>query len=212
MWWKFFASRASKPKLDIGVLRKNDISLLPLDIRWNNLFRNIEKTPDILKCEERIKDLLKKQSRLTAELQEIQAGKKKCMENIIRLTPDAFDKNSEEAKKQIQWCEKEIRRINKRKQEIEIILNDIPNLIKKANLELLEHTIKLVYVKMRSNQKRVEELERLIEETRARLKEYISEKELLAQYGEETYSYFHDLLGSEELEKLDRMFFDKSGR
>ncbi|HHW00311.1 MAG TPA: hypothetical protein GXX36_12230 [Clostridiaceae bacterium] len=208
--WKFFTRPVRKPKLDIGVLRKNDIVLLPLDGRWNNLFKNTEKTTDILRCEERIKELLKQQSSLIAELEEIQVRKKQCMENIIKLTPEAFDKNSEEAKRQMQWCEKEIKRINERKREIEVNLDNIPGLIKEANLELLEYTIKLVYVKIRSNQKRVEELDRLIEETRVRLKEYISERELLAQDGADTYSYFHDLLGSEELEKLDRIFFGKS--
>ena len=208
--WKFFTRPVRKPKLDIKVLRKNDILLLPLDIRWNNLIRNTNKTSEILRCEERIKELLKKQSSLNAELEEIQSRKKKCMEKIIKLTPEAFDNNSEEAKRQMQWCEKEIKRINERKREIEEKLDDIPNLIKEANLELLEYTIELVYVKIRSNQKRIEELDRLIEETRAKRKEYISEKELLTQDGSETYSYFHDLLGSEELEKLDKSFFGKS--
>ena len=131
---------------------------------------------------------------------------RKFRQSLIR----PLDPNDKEAKRQMQWCEKEIKRINERKREIEEKLDDIPNLIKEANLELLEYTIELVYVKIRSNQKRIEELDRLIEETRAKLKEYISEKELLTQDGSETYSYFHDLLGSEELEKLDKSFFGKS--
>lgn len=210
--WKLFTKPVRKPKLDVRILRKNDISLLPLDGRWNNLFKNTEKTTDILKCEERIKELLKQQSSLIAELEEIQVRKKKCMQSIIKLTPDAFDNNSEEAKKQMQLCQKEIKRINERKREIEANLNNIPGLLNEVNLQLLEYTIELVYVKIRSNQKRVEELEKLIEETRTKLKEYISEKELLAEEGSETYSYFHDLLGAEELEKLDRIFFGKKKR
>lgn len=205
---KFFKGPVRKPKLDIRILRKNDISLLLLDERWNSLFENTGKTSDIIKCEEKLKDLLKRQARLTAELKEIQIVKKQCMDSIIRLAPDAFDNGNEDAKREMQRCEKEIKRINEKMIEIEKSLDNIPSLIREANLELLEYTIKLVYVKIRSNQKRIEELDRLIEDTRAKLKDYINEKELLSQDGTDIYSYFHDLLGAEELEKLDKKFFE----
>ena len=68
-------------------------------------------------------------------------------------------------------------------------------------------TVLVVYYKIRWNQKRVEELDRLIEETKTKLKEYIDERETMSQDDTDVYSYFHDLLGGEELEKLDRMFF-----
>jgi hypothetical protein len=51
-------------------------------------------------------------------------------------------------------------------------------------------------------------LEGLIEETKSKLKEYIDEKETLSQDDTDIYSYFHDLLGGEELEKLDNEFFE----
>lgn len=205
--FKFFKGPERKPKLDIKILRKNDISLLILDERWNSLFENTGKTSEIIKCEEKLKELLKQQSRLTSELKEIQAGKKECMGSIIRLAPEAIENESEEARKEMQRCEREIKRINERTGEIEKELNNIPYLVKEANLELLEYTIQLVYFKIRSNQKRVEELDILIEETRNKLKKYIDEKEVLSQDGDDTYSYFHDLLGAEELEKLDAEFF-----
>ena len=85
----------------------------------------------------------------------------------------------------------------------------MPDRIKAANLELLENTVGIVYFKIRSSRKRVEELEKLIEETRERLKQYIDEKESLSQDDNDIYSYFHDLLGGEELEKLDNEFFGK---
>lgn len=83
----------------------------------------------------------------------------------------------------------------------------MPSRLRKVNLELLQLTVLVVYYKIRWNQKRVEELDRLIEETKTKLKEYIDERETLSQDDTDVYSYFHDLLGGEELEKLDRMFF-----
>lgn len=196
-----------KKKLDIKVLRKNNISLLILDERWNKLFANTVKTPLIERCEQRLKELLKEEARLVAEQRENTASKKLHMDKIIKLTPLVFGKNDANAKKEMQLSENEIKRINVRSEKILELLEEMPERIKQANLELLEQTVIIVYFKIRTSAKRVEELEKLIEETRTRLKEYIDEKESLSQDDTDIYSYFHDLLGGEELEKLDREFF-----
>lgn len=202
-----FFKRTPSLKFDRKVLRKNDISILILDERYNSLFSNTRKTAEIEKCEESLKELLKEQSRLTAELKEISQQKKNHMDMIIKLTPEVFENNNEEAKKRMAEHEKEIKRIKNRMVEIEKKLEDIPDEIREKNLELLEYIVNIVYFKIRANQKRAEELESLIEETRARLREYIDEKESLSQDETDVYSYFHDLLGGEELEKLDAQFF-----
>ena len=200
---------ARRRKLDRKILRKNDISLLILDERWNKLFVNTQKTPRIASCEEKLKELLKEEARLNTEAAEIATEKKKHMDRIIKLTPAVFEQNDEEAKKEMDSCQKEIRRINDRIPKIKEALDGMPDRIKAANLELLENTVGIVYFKIRSGRKRVEELEKLIEETRERLKQYIDEKESLSQDDNDIYSYFHDLLGGEELEKLDNEFFGK---
>ena len=196
-----------RKKLDIKVLRKNNISLLILDERWNKLFTNTLKTPTIERCEVRLRELLKEEVRLSAEQKEIAVSKKQHMDNIIKLTTDVFENNDEAAKKAMQLSESEIKRINDRSLQIEKQLDGIPERIKQANLELLEQMVNIVYFKIRSSRKRVEELEKLIEECRTKLKEYIDEKESLSQNDTDIYSYFHDLLGGEELEKLDKEFF-----
>ncbi|HEX3029889.1 MAG TPA: hypothetical protein VHT34_11430 [Clostridia bacterium] len=202
-----FLKKPQKKNFDRKVLRKNDISLLTIDERWNSLFTNTEKTPEIMKYEEELKELLKEQARLISEAKEISNHKKACMDKIIQLTTEVFDNNNEKAKDEMQACEKEIKRINERAVKIEERLDTIPDSIKEANLKLLEITVNIVYFKIRSNQKRVAELEKLIEDTRSSLKQYIDEKESLSQDDTDIYSYFHDLLGGEELEKLDKDYF-----
>lgn len=193
--------------LDIKVLRKNDISLLILDERWNKLFTNTQKSPVIEQYEKQLKDLMKEQARLLTEQKAIPVLKKNNMDKIISLTSEVFDKNDETAKNEMQLAEKEIKRLNDRSKIIEDRLNEIPDEIKQVNLRLLEETINVVYFKIRSAGKRVKELEGLIDECKAKLKQYIDEKESLAQDDAEIYSYFHDLLGAEELERLDKEYF-----
>ena len=195
-------------KFDTSTLRKNNISLLILDERWNRLFANAPKSPSIERIEHKLKELLKEEARLIAEQKEIASAKKSHMDKIIRLTPEVFEKNDETAKQEMQDSEREIKRINSRVKRIEELLDEMPDRKKKANLELLEETVNIVYYKIGSARKRVKELEKLIEETRSRLKEYIDEKETLSQDDTDIYSYFHDLLGGEELERLDSEFFE----
>jgi phage terminase Nu1 subunit (DNA packaging protein) len=194
-------------KFDKSTLRKNDISLLILDERWNKLFVNAQKTAAVERSEQKLRELLKEEARLTAEQKEMAAAKKQHMDRIIKLTPDVFEQDDADAKEEMKASEREIKKINERSKQIEELLDEMPDRIRRANLELLELTVNIVYFKMRSARKRVEELDKLIEETRAKLKEYIDEKETLSQDDSDIYSYFHDLLGAEELEKLDREFF-----
>lgn len=210
----FLKMNSHKQKFDKKILRKNDISILILDERWNSLFTNIEKTSEILKCEENIKDLLKEQSRLIAESKENAKKKKACMDKIMALTTEVFENGNDGAKDEMQACEKEIQRINERAGMWQEELDNIPDRIKETNLELLEHTVYAVYFKIRTNMKRVEQLGKLIEEIHSmieqshlKMKEYIDEKETLSDDYTDVYSYFHDLIGGEELEKLDKEYF-----
>ena len=83
----------------------------------------------------------------------------------------------------------------------------MPSRLRKVNLELLQLTVLVVYYKIRLNQTGVEELDRLLEETKMKLNENIDDRETLSQDDTDVHSYFHDLLGGEKLVKLDRMFF-----
>lgn len=205
--WKLFNRKKTGTELDIKVLIKNDISLLTLDERWNGLFKNIVKTAEIEEAENKIREMLKEQSRLIAESKEIGIKKKECMDNIIRLTTEVFDNNNQNAQNEMQECEKTILGINSRIKEIEERLEEMPNEIRQANLELLEQTIKLVYFSIRENREKVVQLDKEIYETRDKLKKLIDERELIAQDDTDTYSYFHDLLGGDMLQKLDEQYF-----
>ena len=202
---RFF--RRKKPIIfDKGVLRKNDISLLILDERWNSLFKQSEKSSSFLKAEQALKDLLKEQARLETEKQEITQRKKKCMATILQLSDENYQKNHPSALEDMQKCQQEITVINDRLAEIEDEISKIPERIKKAKLDLLELTVNDVYDRLRTAQLKIKKLESEIELQKEKLKNMIAEKEGLSELVENAYSYFHDLLGGEEVEKFDKEF------
>lgn len=208
--FNFFKANSTNKnkKFDGKTLKKNDISILILDERWNALFNNWEKTEEVLIYEKNLRELLKEEARLINEINEVNLQKKNSMDKILKLTTLVFEKKDEESRNEMEKCQKEINKINDRLLEIEKEIDSIPQKIKETNLELLEVTVNTVYFKMRQNQNRYKELEKLVEETKKKLEEYIDEKGRLGEDYTDTYSYFHNLLGGEELEKLDKEFFD----
>ncbi|MDQ2085617.1 hypothetical protein RBH29_04105 [Herbivorax sp. ANBcel31] len=202
-------SKNLKNKFDRKVLKKNNISILILDERWNSLFKNIKKTDKIIRIEKELINLLKEEARLNSEFKEISNQKKKCLNKIIELTPKVFEENNENSRIEMESCEKSIKKINQRFEEIGKEIEIIPDKIKDKNLELLESTVNTVYFKMRKNQKRLKELENLIDQARKSLESYIDEKGELSEDDTDIYTYFHDLIGKEELEKLDKEYFEK---
>lgn len=197
-------------KFNKYVLKSNDISLLILDERWNGIFNHAEKTEEIIKVEEELRSLLKQQSKLIEEQRSAGARKKELVAGILALTQETFENNNEEARVKMNQCEQEIKDINERNTKIEEELDELPRKLKEKNMELLEIAVEKVYFTLRGRQKRLEELTSLIEETREKLKGYIDEKETLAQENNDSYSYFHDLLGSAEIERLDKLYFSEN--
>lgn len=213
--FSIFKKRNNKPNkksnkkvnFDKKILRKNNISILVLDERWNSLFKNVEKTEKIIKLERELIELLKEESRLNSEYKDISVKKSKCLKRIVELTSQVFEENDEKARMEMEECEKNIKEINNRFKEIEKEIETIPDKIKDKNLELLESIVFTVYFKIRANQRRIKELEKLIEETKRNLEKYIDEKGRITEDDADIYTYFHDLIGKEELEKLDREYF-----
>lgn len=199
-------------KFNKYVLRSNDISLLILDERWNGIFNHSEKTEEIIKVEEELRSLLKRQSKLLDEQKNASARKKELVAGILALTQETFENNNEDARVKMTQCEQEIKEINERLTKIDEELDELPGKLKNKNMELLEIAVEKVYFTLRRKQKRLEELTSLIEETREKLKGYIDEKETLAQENNDSYSYFHDLLGSGEIERLDKLFFSAEAK
>lgn len=200
--------KKKKINFDQNILRKNDISMLIIDERWNQLFNKEEKTTPIVKCEQNLKHLLKEQARLVTEQKDITNKKKKCMETIVMLTDKAYQENDEKALEEMQQCQKEIAHINERIKAIDLELQEIPEKIKQANMELLEETVNAVYTKIKTSEQTIKQLESEIGILKDKLRNSIIKKQELAELVENAYSYFHDLIGKEELERLDKEYME----
>ena len=198
--------KEKKIHLGKNILKKNGITLLFVDERWKKLYDKYAKTQDIINFENEISSLLKEQSRLKLELKQLNAGKKEYMDKIVSLTSQVFDNDSDNAREDMDYCRKEIRRMNLRGAEIERRLEEIPGIIDGDNLEMLECAVNYTYEKMNGYIKRMGELEGLVDEARVKLRKYVEEMQIISDDYSLIYSNMHDLLGSEEIDRLDRLY------
>ena len=205
---KFLDGFHLRKKLDLpdNLLKLSSISVLTLDERWNIFFRSLEKTSVIVKCEEKIKDLIKERARLTAELKENTSMKKMLLREIVELTSEASDSDDESALVKIDECRMKVEGINARKPEIEERLTALPSEIMNANMELLENAASYLYHDIKKKQRRLNELNKLIMEMSETLDSYTEEREVLTCTYNEMYSSFHDLLGADLISELDKRY------
>jgi len=196
-----------KIKFDIATLKRNDISILTLDERWNRLFKIIPINREIEKYQDNLNKLIGQEAALFQEQQNIEPEKKKHMNNIIALTQEAFDKNNEQAKRSLTESKQRIEQLNKRAVELEDELLAMKNKIRESNFKLLEETVRYVYNVMAKSKEREAKLEAELDLLKKRLKELQIQRQNLTTDWTEVYAFFHDLMGSDELTKLDKQFF-----
>ncbi len=195
-----------KLNFDIATLKRNDISILTLDERWNKLFKNIPISREIKKRQDALNKLLAQEAVLFQEQKSIEPNKKKHMKNIISLTSEAFEKNNEQAKHALADSKLHIEQLNERAKELEDELFAKKAKIRESNFKLLEETVRYVYDVIEKSKKKEEKLEAEVDLLKKRLKDLQAQKQSITTNWTEIYSFFHNLLGSYELTKLDEQF------
>lgn len=198
-----------KLKFDIATLKKNDISILTLDERWNRIFKIIPISKGIIKCQDNLNRLIAQEAALFQEQQNIEPEKKKHMNNIMALTQEAFEKNNDQAKRSISDSKLRIEQLNKRAGEIDDELLEMKNKIRESNFKLLEETVRYVYSVITRSRKKEAKIEEKLAVLKKKLKKLQEQRQNLLTDWTEVYAFFHDLLGSDELTRLDVQFLNQ---
>ncbi len=203
----FMKPKKSQPSFNLETLRQSRVPILTLDKGWHNMFPIEKKTKNILQSEERLNKLIKEQGKLTNEYKEYVQIKKQYMDQILALTTEAFDNQSESAKDGMSKAQKYILDINNRLENIEKRLRELPEEIQIANSILLEESVKVCYGEMKESQVALQDLNQWIEETRTILKVKLEQKGIHEERVQGIYAYLHNLVGSDFIEYLDKNYW-----
>lgn len=187
-----------------GIIADKKIPVLILDSRWNTLFEDIRKYPEIKALVSRLNNLLKEQGGAVNKIKDMKKLKKKLLVNIVDNMSETNnpDENHIRSRKQ-DANHKLINDINSQLNESEERLMDLPYDIKKVNQELLLESMILCYDKINNNTTQVSEMTEWIENTKVELKARIEEKDALERDNNSLYAFMHDMVGAGVIDVFD---------
>ena len=183
------------------------IPILTLDNQWHKLFTQTGDNAEIHRLEEQVNDLLKRQGKLNTEIKSLNVYKKQIMNEIVSIMelPDSPAKE-----KKMTENKQEIEETNRKLDDYNDELLELPKQIDDANFNLMLATMNVCYKKIKQNVKNIDEINRWIADFRGKLKRQILAKQQMEIYNDELYSYMHSIFGAEVIEMFDMKYNPKN--
>lgn len=179
------------------------IPVLTLDHKWHQLFTQTEPDEYIMRLEDELNGLLKRQGKAKNEIGRIKALKKKLMQEIVENAASALAGNNEKAQKKTAESKRLIEECNEKLNSYEDELLFLPREIDRVNKELMLRTMEICYSRLKENTKEIEENTQWINKTRVELKKRMVRKQEKELMNQELYSYMHDIFGAEVIDIFD---------
>lgn len=192
-----------------SALKEKKIPILTLDHKWHQLFTRTNPNKAILRREEELKELLKKQGKANTESKELKRLKKKLMQEIVDNAEKTAEGNDAKAVKKMEENTRLINECNERLAMYEDQLLELPREIEQVNHELMLLTMETCYHTMKANEAELEETAKWIAMIRVELKKRLVRKQEMEQMNQELYSYMHDIFGAEVIELFDMKYEKK---
>ncbi|MCR5053604.1 MAG: hypothetical protein K6A69_02040 [Lachnospiraceae bacterium] len=184
-----------------SALKDKKIPVLPLDQKWHRLFAISGKTEEVIEAETELNTLIQKQGELNQNVKEWKKLKSSLMKNIVdnMSGDDENQKNKENNKLMIE-------ELNRKIEEAEDELIDIPKAISEKNYDLMFLTMKHCYPLIKKNEAEKQEIDEWIANFRKELKKQIIRKQNREINNKEIYAYMHDVFGKEVVNLFDYQY------
>ena len=195
-----------KDEIYSPALKEKKIPILTLDNKWHRLFTQTNPNKTILRLEEELNDLLKKQGKAPTESKEIKRLKKKLMQEIVENAEGTAEGNNQKALKKMEDNKRLINECNERLTMYEDQLIELPGEIDRVNRELMLQTMDICYDTLKTNETEIEETAKWVAAIRVELKKRLIRKQEMEQMNQELYSYMHDIFGAEVIEIFDMKY------
>ena len=195
-----------KDEIYSPALKEKKIPILTLDNKWHRLFTQTNPNKAILRLEEELNDLLKKQGKATTESKDIKRLKKKLMQEIVENAEGTAEGNNQKALKKMEDNKRLISECNERLTMYEDQLIELPGEINRVNRELMLQTMDICYDTLKANEAEIEETAKWVAAIRVELKKRLIRKQEMELMNQELYSYMHDIFGAEVIEIFDMKY------
>lgn len=190
-----------------NVVKNRKLPILTLDARWHELFPDDKKTSEIKELEQKVNNLLKKQGKLINDVKDMKKLKSNLLKDIVVNMDISTDIMGKAKEKKLDKNKRYIQELNDKIDQDMDELGEIPYQIKEANEELVLASIDIFYNRLLSNRDEIKEITEWIAGVREELKNKILLKQDMEAKNDLIYTYMHDLLGAELMEKFDTVQF-----
>ncbi len=194
--------------LDKDIIQKNKIPLLIEDDNWIKLFGNVN-AKNIQYIKEELMELAEKEKKLGKRKEELKKDKIHVMKMILGISDTINNENKIENIVLLDQYKQKLEDLNEELEDILYQLEVIPQDMRDMNFELLKATVEYGYKELKVKEKNLKNVTDEIKILRERLKDLINEKHDYEEWIDSTYSFLHGMLGSEEMEKLDKQILGK---
>lgn len=190
-------------EIDKDILRNNKIPLLYKDSAWIELFNEVEdKKINVMKTE--LEEKVLRSREIEKLIKDMQAEKTQCMKMILGVSDSVNNLNKKGNIKLLDEYKEKIESINIEIDDLIFESETLPREIRESNLNLLRETIRYGYDELGEKEEILKESLEEIDILREKLKSLIKIKYDYGDWIDKTYTFFHGLLGSEVIEKIDQ--------
>ena len=187
-------------------LSAKKIPILTLDNKWYKLFDNVQAYPKVNAMVQELNDLLKRQGKVNTEIKEIKKLKKKLMDEIMPMAEELDQTGDKKLEKKIDKHKSLIEDCNKKMEDYQEEILELPKKIEEANRELMILTMQHCYERMQENTDEIVEIAKWITDIRIELKKNLIRKQEMEYYNHQMYSYMHDIFGPEVINLFDMKY------
>lgn len=195
-----------KEEVFIPALKDKKIPILTLDNTWHRLFTQTNPSDDIIKLEEELNDLLKKQGKLNTDTKDIKALKKRLMDEIVEQMDALGTTSNKSLEKKLDENKRLIEECNQKLEQYGDDILDVPRLINEVNYKLMLATMEVCYEQIQDNNAEIEEISEWVEEMRVELKKKVVKKQQKLKNNQNFYTYMHDIFGAEVINIFDMKY------
>ena len=195
-----------KDEVFIPALQDKKIPILTLDNTWHKLFTQTDASSEIMRLEKELNNLLKSQGKLNTDTKDVKVLKKRLMDEIVVLMDEMGTKTSKATEKKLADNKRLIEDCNKKIEEINDELLDLPKKINEKNYELMLATMEVCYDQIQCNNEDIEEISRWVDKMRVELKKKIVIKQQKLKGNQNFYTYMHDIFGADVINIFDMKY------
>lgn len=195
-----------KEEVFIPALKDKKIPILTLDNTWHRLFTQTNPSDEIIKLEEELNDLLKKQGKLNTDTKDIKALKKRLMDEIVEQMDALGTTHNKSLEKKLDENKRLIEECNQKLEQYGDDILDVPRLINEVNYKLMLATMEVCYEQIQDNNAEIEEISDWVEEMRVELKKKVVKKQQKLKNNQNFYTYMHDIFGAEVINIFDMKY------